>query len=74
MSFLKRVFGPSQDEVWRQLSKEIGAEFAPGGVVKPAKVKARVRDWTVTLDTYTVSHNNLTTTFTRIRAPVCESG
>lgn len=40
-----------------------------GGVVEPAKVKARVRDWTVTLDTYTASHNNLTTTFTRIRAP-----
>lgn len=39
------------------------------GVVKPAKVKARVRDWTVTLDTYTVSHNNLTTTFTRFRVP-----
>lgn len=28
-----------------------------------------MRDWTVTLDTYTVSHNDLTTTFTRIRAP-----
>ena len=69
MSSLKKVFGPSHDEVWRQLSEEIGGEFVPGGVVEPAKVKARVRDWTVTLDTYTVSHNNLTAMFTRIRAP-----
>lgn len=63
------MFGPSQNKVWRQLIEKIGGEFIPGGVVEPAKVKARVRDWTVTLDTYTVSHNNLTTKFTRIRAP-----
>ena len=24
-------FGPSKDEVWRQLSQEIGAEFVEGG-------------------------------------------
>jgi hypothetical protein len=25
-------FGPSKDEVWRQLSEEIGAEFVEGGM------------------------------------------
>ena len=47
-------FGPSKDEVWRQLSQEIGAEFVEGGFWKGSKVQAHVGPWTVTLDTYTV--------------------
>ena len=27
-------FGPSKDEVWRQLSEEIGAEFVRGWVLE----------------------------------------
>jgi hypothetical protein len=27
-------FGPSKDEVWRQLSQEIGAEYIEGGLWK----------------------------------------
>ena len=46
-------FGPSKDEVWRQLSEEIGAEFVEGGFWKGSKVQAHVGPWTVTLDTYT---------------------
>ena len=26
-------FGPGKDEVWRQLSEEIGAEFVEGGLI-----------------------------------------
>ena len=47
-------FGPSKDEVWRQLCNEIGAEFVEGGFWKGSKVQAHVGPWTVTLDTYTV--------------------
>ena len=43
-------FGPSKDEVWRQLSQEIGAEFVEGGFWKGSKVQAHVGPWTVTLD------------------------
>ena len=43
-------FGPSKDEVWRQLSEEIGAEFVEGGFWKGSKVQAHVGPWTVTLD------------------------
>ena len=63
-------FGPSQDEVWRQLSEEIGAEFVQGGFWKGgSKVQAQVGPWTVTLDTYTVSSGHSHYTFTRMRAP-----
>jgi hypothetical protein len=66
-------FGPSKDEVWRQLSREIGAEFVNGGFWKGSKVQAQVGPWTVTLDTFTRHHQHQNhhshTTYTRIRAP-----
>jgi hypothetical protein len=64
-----RWFGPSQDEVWRQLSQEIGAELVQGGFWKGSKVQATVKPWTITLDSYTVSSEHSHETFTRIRAP-----
>lgn len=69
MGILRKVFGPSQAEVWQQLCNEIGAEFVKGGLWKGNKVQARVGEWTVTLDTYTVSTGKTYVTFTRIRAP-----
>ena len=62
-------FGPSKDEVWRQLSEEIGAEFVQGGFWKRSKVQAHVDPWTVTPDTYTASSDDSSTTYTRLRAP-----
>jgi hypothetical protein len=38
-------FGPSKDEVWQQLSEEIGAEFVEGGFWKGSKVQAHVGPW-----------------------------
>jgi hypothetical protein len=58
-------FGPSKDEVWRQLSEDIGAEFIEGGFCKGSKVQAHVGPWTVTLDIYSDGENQST----RIRAP-----
>lgn len=69
MSILRQIFGPSQEEVWRQLCSEIGAEFIGGGFWRGNKVQARVKEWTVTLDTYTVSTSKSHVTYTRIRAP-----
>ena len=69
MSILRQIFGPSQEEVWRQLCSEIGAEFVAGGFWRGNKVQARVKEWTVTLDTYTVSTGKSHITYTRIRAP-----
>ena len=62
-------FGPSKDELWRQLSQEIGAEFVEGGFWKGSKVQAHVVPWTVTLDTCTESSGKSAVTYTRMRAP-----
>ena len=66
---LRNIFGPSKDEVWRQLSAEMGAEFVGGGFWQGDKVQARVKEWVITLDTHTVSADENTVTYTRMRAP-----
>lgn len=63
------IFGPSKDQVWRQLSEEIGAEFVKQGFWKGNRVQAEVAPWTITLDTYTVSTGHSHVTYTRMRAP-----
>jgi len=63
-------FGPSKDEVWRQLGEEIGAEFVEGGFWKGgSKVQVHVGPWTVTLDTHTDSSTDHSVHYTRMRAP-----
>jgi hypothetical protein len=69
LGLLRELFGPSKEEVWQQLSREIDADFVDGGFWRGSKVEARVDPWTVTLDTYTVSTGKSSTTFTRMRAP-----
>ncbi|HEV7787023.1 MAG TPA: DUF3137 domain-containing protein [Thermoanaerobaculia bacterium] len=69
MSFLAGMFGPSREEVWKQLCGEIGADFVDGGFWKGDKVVAHVKGWTVTLDVYNVSSGHHHETFTRMRAP-----
>jgi hypothetical protein len=69
MGMFKELFGPSKDEVWRRLSEEVSADFVEGGFWRGSKVRATVREWTVTLDTYAVSTGKTYITFTRMRAP-----
>jgi hypothetical protein len=63
-------FGPSKDEVWRQLSQEIGAEFVEGSfwASTGSKVQAHVGPWTVTLDVGR-SDEDGKSLVTRLRAP-----
>jgi hypothetical protein len=69
MGFLRDLFGPSKEEIWRQLATETGATYVDGGTWNGDKVQAHVKQWVVTLDTYTVNTGKTTMTFTRIRAP-----
>lgn len=69
MNLFRRVFGASQNDVWKQLSDELGAKFIKGGFFKSSKVEARIKSWTITLDTYTVSTGKASVTYTRMRAP-----
>ena len=74
MSFFRGIFGPSKEEVWREFSRQIGADFVEGGFWRGGKVQAQVKSWTLTLDTFTVSAGKSNHTFTRIRAPFCGRG
>ena len=70
MSILRELFGPSKKEIWKILSEQTGSAFVEGGLFcGPDKVVAQYRDWTITLDTYTVSNGKSSTTYTRMRAP-----
>ena len=69
MGMLRELFGPSKDEIWRQLSKEISADFIEGGFWRGSKIEASVKEWTVTLDTFVVSTGKTHITYTRMRAP-----
>jgi len=69
LAFLKNLFGPSRQEIWKQLCTEIGARYVDGGFWKGDKVQATHGPWTITLDTYTVSNGKTSTTYTRMRAP-----
>ena len=68
MGTMRKLFGPSQAEVWAQLSLELGGQ-SEHGFWKGSKVRAVVEEWTVILDTYTVSTGQSTITYTRMRAP-----
>jgi hypothetical protein len=78
MGFLRKIFGPSKEEIWSQLSREIGADYRSGGFFREGKVVLSLRDWQITLDTYSVPITTGSSetgtiqtyaTYTRIRAP-----
>jgi hypothetical protein len=69
MGILRELFGPSREEIWRQLSAEVGADYVAGGFWKGDRVVARHGQWTITLDTVTESTGKTSYTYTRLRAP-----
>src|SRR5262245_42393798 len=69
MGVLRQWFGPSRQEIWRQLAEAIGARYVEGGTFKSDKVQAEHGQWTVTLDVFVVSTGTSAIPFTRIRAP-----
>jgi hypothetical protein len=69
MSFLKKLFSRSRNEIWEALCAEIDAKYIEGGRWKGDKVTASVGEWTVTLDTFTVNTQYTHQVFTRLRAP-----
>jgi len=69
MSILRKVFGPSRKEIWRQFCAQTGSTYVPGGSAKADKIEATHGLWTVTLDTFVVSSGKSAVIFTRMRAP-----
>jgi len=75
MSVFEGLFGPSREEIWKQLCTEIGADFVAGGFWKGVKVEGHHGEWTITLDTFTVPVGHTHIAYTRLRAPfVCYDG
>ena len=69
MGLIRKLFGTPHTEIWRQFSDEIGARFIEGSFFKgESRVESRVENWTITLDTFTVSTGKSSTTYTRMRA------
>lgn len=69
MGLLRKVFGPSKEEVWGRLADEMGVDFDPGTFWSQGRITAGYGPWTLTLDTYTVSSGQSSVTYTRMRAP-----
>ncbi len=69
MSLFKKIFGPSQRDVWIELCNELGFELVKGRALRSDKVIAKLKNWTIILDTYTVSDGKTSVVYTRIRAP-----
>jgi len=69
MSLLRQLFGPSKDEVWQELCRQIGADWVDPNFWNSAKVQVRHGHWLLTLDTFVVSTGKSSTTYTRMRAP-----
>jgi hypothetical protein len=65
MELMRRLFGPSQAEIWERLAREVGGDFTKGGFARPARVDVRVGEWTITLDTFSIRG----AVCTRMRAP-----
>lgn len=69
MGVLRELFGPSKEEVWKKVSHEIEGNFVEGGFFQRDKLIAKVKEWVVTIDTYTVSNGKTSTVYTRMRVP-----
>ncbi|MCP4521910.1 MAG: DUF3137 domain-containing protein [Cytophagales bacterium] len=63
MGFFKKIFGPSQKEVWMEVAKNMGGGFIEGGFTKPHMIVVRHHNWEIVLDT---EHRD-NDTYTRMR-------
>ena len=66
---MRRLFGPSRQEIWRELSAQIGGTYVSRTFWTGDKVQASHGEWTITLDTFTVPAGKTYITYTRMRAP-----
>jgi hypothetical protein len=66
---LREYFGPSKDDVWRQLADRIGGTFKDRDFWNGSAVEAMHGEWMLRLDTFTVSSGNSSQTYTRMRTP-----
>ncbi len=69
MSKLRELFGPSRQEIWKQLADQLGGTFDKGKWFKGPSVRCQTGPWEIVLDTYDEHHGEHHSTYTRLRAP-----
>ncbi|MDE2886835.1 MAG: DUF3137 domain-containing protein [Gemmatimonadota bacterium] len=73
MSIRRSIFGPSKDEIWRQMASDIEGEFVDGGFWRENAVTYNHGEWRIILDTRTETTYSgtmmMTMQYTRMRAP-----
>lgn len=62
-------WGVSKREAWQQFCAETRAQYINRGFWSGDRVELKFQNWTIVLDTYTVSTGKSSVTYTRIRAP-----
>ena len=69
------LFGPSQNEVWSQISRDIGGEYIESGFWQEGGLRYQHDSWEILLDTYTETYPAgppgvmTQSTYTRMRSP-----
>lgn len=68
--FWEKLIGPSREEVWGELSKQIDSTIVSKGLFGPVKLQVEHDNWTITLDTFRIQAGHDHHVVTRIRAPL----
>ena len=73
MSIRRSIFGPSKDEIWRQIASDLAGEFVDGGFWEENAVTYNHGEWQIVLDARTETTYSgtmmMTMQYTRMRAP-----
>ena len=73
MSIRRSIFGPTKDEIWKQIASDMTGEFIDGGFWEENAVTYNHGEWRIILDTRTETAYSgtmmMTSQFTRMRAP-----
>lgn len=69
MKLLNKIFGPSKDQIWRQFSARIGADYESGGHwFVESLIRVRHRNWTIVFDTHQLPGGRFPSACTRVHA------
>ena len=66
MAFLEKIFGPSKEEIWKQIAKDIGGEYIDGSFWKSGILRYQHNNWELLLDTISDGNGAV---YTRMRIP-----
>jgi len=69
MGIIRKIFGPSREEIWTALAAEFNGRFVDGKWNSPDRVYVTVGEWEILLDHFSRQTGKTTIPYTRIRSP-----